>query len=171
MKYNIYFADSTGAALQLIYSSTDLNTTTFIYHPLFEGVPSIAGCFAVTAVDSTGNESPVVTKTCVDNCPIYDLPNVFTPNGDGVNDLFIPLPYRYVKDIDIKIFDRWGLLMFETTNPAILWDGKNKSTKTMCSDGTYFYICIINEIRVDGIKPHILKGFVQLIQDKSKQGN
>ena len=171
MKYNIYFADSSNAALQLIYTSTDMNTTTYTYHYLFDGVPSVAGCFAVTAVDSVGNESPVVTKICVDNCPMYDLPNVFTPNGDGVNDLFIPLPYRYVKDIDIKIFDRWGLLMFETTDPAILWDGKNKSTKAMCSDGTYFYVCLINEIRVDGIKQSVLKGFVQLIQEKIKSGN
>jgi gliding motility-associated-like protein len=104
---------------------------------------------------------------CVDNCPVYELPNVFTPNGDNVNDLFIPLPYQFVKDINIKIYDRWGVQMFTTKNPDILWDGKNADTKMICSDGTYYYVCVVNEIRVEGIMPRILKGFVQLINDKT----
>ncbi len=131
------------------------------------GVASVAGCYAVTAVDSFGNESPIITKVCVDNCPVYELPNVFTPNGDNVNDWFIPLPYQFVKDIDIKIYDRWGVLMFTTKNPDVLWDGKNADTKMICSDGTYYYVCVVNEIRVEGIMPRILKGFVQLINDKT----
>lgn len=171
VQYNIYFSPTIDGSLELIYNSTDINTTTYIHHYLFEGIPSVAGCYAITAVDSTGNESPVVTKICIDNCPVYDLPNVFTPNGDGQNDVFGPLPYRYVKDIDIKIYDRWGLLMFETSNPDILWDGKNKNTKKLCSDGTYFYVCIVNEIRIDGIKPRILKGFIQLIKEKNAPNN
>ena len=86
-----------------------------------------------------------------------------------MNDLFTPLPdYRFVKDVDIKIFDRWGLEMFETNNPDVLWDGKNMQSKKPCVDGTYFYICTVDEIRVDGIKPRVLKGFVQLILDKTK---
>lgn len=168
-QYNIYFSSTADGTVELIYNSTDMNTTTFIHQHFFEGVPSVAGCYSVTAVDSVGNESPVVNVICVDNCPVYELPNVFSPNGDGQNDFFTPLPYRYVKDIDIKIYDRWGLLMFATTKPDILWDGKNKSTKMPCSDGTYFYVCLVNEIHVDGIKPRILRGFVQLIQDKNAQ--
>ena len=172
VRYNIYFTPTSDGAPQLIYTSTDLNTTTFVHQYLFEGVPSVAGCYAVTAVDSIGNESAIVTRICVDNCPEYELPNVFTPNGDGQNDLFIPLPhYRYVRDINLKIFDRWGVPVFETTNPDILWDAKNSSNKRLCSDGTYFYLCIVNEIHVDGIKSRILKGFVQLILDKAKVGN
>lgn len=171
MQYNLYFSATMDGTLELIYSSTDLNITTYIHTYLFEGIPSVAGCYALTAVDSAGNESPILTKLCVDNCPVYELPNVFTPNGDGQNDFFIPMPYRYVKDIDIKIYDRWGVLMFETSNPDILWDGKNKSTKKTCSDGTYFYVCTVNEIHIDGIQPRILKGFIQLIQDKNAPHN
>lgn len=170
-QYNIYFSPTQDGTPELIYSSTDLNTTSFTHTYLFEGIPSVAGCYSVTAVDSTGNESPVVTNLCVDNCPVYELPNVFTPNGDGQNDIFTPLPYRYVKDIDIKIYDRWGLLMFETTDPDILWDGKNKSTKMPCSNGTYFYVCLVNEIRFDGIKTRTLNGFIQLIKEKNSPSN
>lgn len=169
VQINIYFSPTVTDPLQLIYSTTDMSLTSYtlpIYH--FEGVPSIAGCYAVTAVDSAiiPNESPIVNKICIDNCPEYELPNVFTPNADGKNDNFIPLPnWRYVKDVDIKIYDRWGLLMFTTDDPKVVWDGKNQDSKKECSDGTYFYVCIVNEIRIDGIKPRVLKGFVQLIRE------
>ncbi len=169
VQINIYFAPTVNDPLQLIYSTTDMSLTSYtlpIYY--YEGVPSIAGCYAVTAVDSAlvPNESPIVNKICVDNCPEYELPNVFTPNGDDKNDFFTPLPnWRFVKDVDIKIYDRWGLLMFSTNDPNVLWDGKSKDTKVECTDGTYFYICTVNEIRIDGIKPRILKGFVQVIKE------
>lgn len=170
MNYYVYFAYTKDATLQLIDSITDMNIVGYTHQYTFEGVPSIAGCYAVTAMDSTRNESPVVTKQCVDNCPIYELPNVFTPNGDGHNDFFKPLiPYRYVKDIDIKIYNRWGTLMFESTDIDIMWDGRNSSNKKMCTDGTYFYMCTVNEIRVDGITPHNLKGFIQLYNEKPSQ--
>ncbi len=169
VQINIYFAPLEGDPLNLIFSTTDMSLTSYtlpIY--LYDGIPSIAGCYAVTAVDSAiiPNESPIVNKICVDNCPDYELPNVFTPNLDGKNDLFTPLPnWRFVKDIDIKIYDRWGLLMFATDDPFVLWDGTNQENKKECSDGTYFYVCVVNEIRIDGIQPRVLKGFVQLIRE------
>ena len=167
IQYNVYYAPTINDPLQLIYSTNNMNDTTYMHANNYEGIPSIAGCYTVTAVDSFANESPVLQKLCVDNCPYYELPNVFTPNGDNTNDLFIPLPYKYVKDIDIKIYDRWGLVMFETTDPDILWDGKSKDSKAQCSDGTYFYICTVNEIHVEGIVPRVLRGFVQLINSKN----
>lgn len=165
---NIYFAPTTDDDMELIYSAPHPGPTTFVHINDYEGVPSIAGCYSVTAVDSFGNESIVINTICIDNCPEYELPNVFSPNGDGNNDLFIPLPYQYVKDINIKIYDRWGLIMFETNNPDVMWDGTNKDTKLPCSEGTYYYVCTVNEIRVEGIKPRILKGFVQLINNTAK---
>ncbi|MBL7888902.1 MAG: gliding motility-associated C-terminal domain-containing protein [Bacteroidia bacterium] len=171
VQYNVYFSPTTDGTLQLVYSSTDMSTTTFIHSYDYEGTPSVAGCYVVTAVDSFANESVIINKICVDNCPVYELPNVFTPNGDNINEFFIPLPYRFVKDIDIKIYDRWGLLMFETTDPDIFWDGTNKDTKIPCSDGVYYYVCTVNEIRVEGIVPRTLKGFVQLIKQNPKPNN
>jgi gliding motility-associated-like protein len=167
VKYNIYFARTISEDLLLLTTISDINTTSYSHLDNYDGVPSIAGCYAVTAIDSFGNESPIINKICVDNCPVYELPNVFTPNGDELNDLFIALPYRYVKDVDIKIYDRWGLVMFETTDPDVRWDGKSKDTKKQCPDGTYFYLCTVNEIRVEGIKPRVLKGFIQLINTKT----
>ena len=169
VKYNIYYSPNNEDPLQLIDVITDINQTTYVYVNSNYGVKSIAGCYAVTAVDSFNNESPIVNISCVDNCPYYALPNVFTPNGDNQNELFTPLKdYRFVKDIDIKIYDRWGLLMFETTDMNINWNGTNKANKRPCVSGTYYYICIVNEIKLSGIVPRVLKGFVELINEESK---
>jgi gliding motility-associated-like protein len=84
---------------------------------------SIAGCYALTAVDSSNNESEITTKICIDNCTYYELPNVFTPNGDNINDLVIPGPYKFIQKVEMKIYNRWGQLIFETTVPEEGWDG------------------------------------------------
>ena len=165
MYYKIYYTPAQGGTPVAIITVNNFNDTAYT----FSDHQSIAGCFAVTAVDSTGNESAMGSLFCVDNCPVYELPNVFTPNGDGRNDRFTPLsPYRFIKDIDIKIFDRWGLLMFETNDPNINWDGRNMETKEFCPDGTYFYTCTVNQIRVSGIMPIQLKGFIQIVGEEKK---
>ncbi|HXP49795.1 MAG TPA: gliding motility-associated C-terminal domain-containing protein, partial [Bacteroidia bacterium] len=158
--YNIYYSSVQGGDMQLIKTINNVNDTIFVN----DSLKSVAGCYAVTAVDSFGNESKLV-PVCVDNCPQYTLPNVFTPNGDNQNDFFTPiLPFRYIKSIDINIFNRWGQIMFHTNDPMINWDGKDQTTHGLCPDGVYYYICVVNEIRVTGVQPITLKGFVQIIR-------
>ena len=64
----------------------------------------------------------------------------------------------------MKVYNRWGTLVYETTDPAFLWDGKVIQSKLLASEGTYFYVCQVNEIRVKGIVSRDLKGFVQIFQ-------
>ena len=158
VKYNIYIAETDESAL-ILKDSIKIVSDTII---AFDNLTSIAGCYAITAVDSFGNESLQSAKMCVDNCPEYELPNVITLNSDGVNDFFKPIKNKFVKDIDLKIYNRWGVLVFETTDPKIMWDGTLIKTKQLCVDGTYFYVCQVNEIRVKGIKQRYLKGFLQI---------
>ena len=158
VKYNIYISETDVSDL-ILKDSIKIVSDTII---AFDNLTSIAGCYAITAVDSFGNESLQSEKICVDNCPEYELPNVITINGDGVNDFFKPIKNKFVKDIDIKIYNRWGTLVFETTDPKILWNGTVIQTKMLCSEGTYFYVCQVNEIRVGGIKERYLKGFIQV---------
>ena len=118
-----------------------------------------------SGVDSNYNEGPKSAIVCIENCPYYELPNVFTPNGDDHNDVFHPfLPYKYIAKIDIKIFDSWGVEVFETTDPNIGWDGKNIQNGKMCPDGTYYYVCDVYEQTLQGTvkwkKP--LSGFIHL---------
>jgi gliding motility-associated-like protein len=67
-----------------------------------------------------------------------EVPNVFSPNGDGINEMF-SLIISNAKSIEAIIIDRWGNKMFEITDLNSKWDGKNKSGQSQ-SDGVYFYI-------------------------------
>ena len=133
---------------------------------------SIAGCFAVTALDSSiiyssgqnQNESILSDSVCVDNCPVYEIPNVFSPDGSGENDKLIPFPYKFIESIDLKIYNRWGQLMFETKNPDINWDGKNQKNNEDCTEGVYYYICQVNEIHYYGIGTRLLNGFIHILR-------
>ncbi|MEM9023099.1 MAG: gliding motility-associated C-terminal domain-containing protein, partial [Bacteroidota bacterium] len=166
--YNVYFAPQLGQPLELLASLSSREDTMFLDAKL----ESVAGCYAVTAVDSFQNESALSDGLCVDNCPIYNLPNVFTPGGDGYNDLFVPFPYRFVESIDLKVFNRWGELVFETTNPDIEWDGKHLRSNKQLSDGVYFYECTVNEIRLRGIEPRLLRGYFHIMnQENSLRAN
>jgi gliding motility-associated-like protein len=61
------------------------------------------------------------------------IPNVFTPNGDGMNDELVFLGIDQTQDYSIRIFNRWGKTVFESSDAKDNWDGKDSK------DGTYFY--------------------------------
>ncbi|MEI7724573.1 MAG: gliding motility-associated C-terminal domain-containing protein [Bacteroidota bacterium] len=161
-RYYIYYTPVKGKPV-LIDSIPNGTDTSYTHKPPH----SIVGCYGVTAMDSVGNLSDTSNIVCIDYtlCPIYTLPNVFTPNGDGSNDFFIPFPdYTSVSEVNMKIFDRWGKLVFDTNNPDILWDGKDKTTNQPCSDGTYFYICDVFEITLSGIVKRNLHGSLTILR-------
>jgi len=67
------------------------------------------------------------------------VPNVFTPNGDNVNDLFF-LKATNLSNVEISIYDRWGHLVYSlsTDKGQVAWDGKNQAGKEL-AEGVYFY--------------------------------
>ena len=160
--YNIYYSATLEGDMDLLYTSLDRTDTAFDHLPK----ESIAGCYLVTAVDSFQNESSREQKVCIDNCTYYELPNVFTPNADTHNDRFIPGPYKFVEKIDLKIYNRWGTLVFATTDPDINWDGIDQNTGKMLHNGVYYYICDVYEHRLTGIEQRSLSGFIHLIDPK-----
>lgn len=126
---------------------------------------SLAGCYTVSAFDSVGNVSHS-QAICVDNCPDYVLPNTFTPNGDGANEVFKPFPgWRFISRIDMQIFNRWGGLVFSTTDPAINWNGQNSRGDELAA-GTYYFTCRVFEQRVEGIveRDGLLSGWIELLR-------
>ena len=70
----------------------------------------VAGCYAVSAFDALGNEGEKSTMLCVDSCNFYEIPNVFTPNGDNINDRLLAKTSGLVEKVDFKLFNRSGLL-------------------------------------------------------------
>ena len=125
---------------------------------------NISGCYAIQAIDSSGNISVQSGMICVDNCPSYALPNTFTPNGDNSNDVFTPTINRFIDKIELEVYNRWGQIVYRTEDPAINWDGTNLGG-SLLSEGTYYYTCVVFESRVTGIvqQPDVLKGFIQII--------
>ncbi len=125
---------------------------------------AITGCYYVAGVDSVGNESFPTNVTCIENCPKYTLPNVFTPNGDGKNDLFIPFPYRFIKSVSFRVFNRWGIEVFNTGDIDILWDGTDKSSGKPLPEGFYYYTCEVEESFLSGVQKRTLNGTIQIIR-------
>jgi gliding motility-associated-like protein len=166
-QYHIWFTDSLGGPWVLIQTITGATDTVFMH---VDG-SSVAGCYAVTAIDSVGNESAMGDTVCGDNCPVYTLPNVFTPNSDRVNDHFVPFPYRGVKEIDLKVFNRWGQVVFTTNDPDIRWDGTLNNNGEPVPDGVYFYVCKVFFQRLAGTEPVLLKGYVHLLDGNHSQQN
>ncbi len=161
--YNIYYSPVLENPLALIDSLRgSAEDTTYLHAP--EG--TMAGCYAVTAIDSFRNESDFSLLVCVDECTNFDLPNVFTPNGDGINDFFRPTRYSLVEKVDMKIFNRWGNLVFETTDPDINWDGKHKDTGKVVPPGVYYYVCDVYENRLTGLEVRNVVGFVHIYTEK-----
>jgi gliding motility-associated-like protein len=100
-----------------------------------------AGIYTVVLVAQKGSCIDTVYQTVRVELPSsLEIPNVFTPNGDGSNDFFI-LKTANISSINCKIFDRWGNRVYETSSSSgnILWDGKNLQGKE-CAPGVYFYI-------------------------------
>lgn len=112
---------------------------TFFIH---SNLPSFAACYKIVAVDRAGNESEASDMFCFDNCPYYELPNIFTPNSDQCNDFFSAFSdrigavigedgvgpcgqnlndlrkrcARFVLKVDVKIFNRWGKEVYRYTS-------------------------------------------------------
>lgn len=176
--YNIYYT-STGKEedYELIGTSPE---ETFAH----ENITSIKGCYKITSVDRSGNESEFSNEICNDNCPVYKLPNIFTPNNDGINDVFTPLyptglnastfqttdcP-RFVRRVIFKVYDRSGVEVFqydsyENENGIYInWDGKNKWGIELAT-GVYFYSA---EVDVDVLDPNETKwnlnGWIHLMR-------
>lgn len=96
---------------------------------------AVSGCFAVTAVNGRGLESNKSNVVCSDSCYYFELPNVFTPNGDNYNDTFTPKPFpKNVEKVKFTVYNRWGSEIYQTENDInINWNGDN------ATDGLYYY--------------------------------
>ena len=132
---------------------------------------SRVGYYWVAAVDTAGNISPRVNVIMSTPCTKYELPNVFTPNNDGIYDIF---KSYYPNDgvprrVNMEIFTRTNILVFKTEDPDINWDGFHMSTGRIVSSGIYYYICDLYEDWPSGQTITNFAGFIHVYSGNDAQ--
>ena len=95
-------------------------------------------CYQLTYRDACGNESARSEPVCalIPTQGEVFFPNAFTPNGDGLNDVFL-YTSRLVEQVEMQIYNRWGEVLFQTNQPDVGWDGTYQGT--LAPQGTYLY--------------------------------
>lgn len=95
-------------------------------------------------------EAEITTMVNIDELFNTYVPNAFTPNGDGNNDVFIPqLSINEPTDYQLYIFNRWGQLIFETQNENEAWDGTDSSGNIVQEDVYVYKLIVEGEERSD----------------------
>jgi len=134
-------------------TTTNINTN---------AVYSAPGTYTVMLLTSKGSCIDTTYKIIKVDIPSkLEVPNIFTPNNDGSNDVFF-FKVANMGEIHTVIVDRWGNKVYETTSSTgnVAWDGKNFKGKD-CADGVYFYI--VKGTGKDS-KEYEVKGNVTLIR-------
>ncbi|MBP1672261.1 MAG: hypothetical protein H6Q25_76 [Bacteroidetes bacterium] len=171
-KYYIYYRPNYQSEFYLLDSVMGYGDPCFpnVCEKILEDRPHITGCYTLALIDSVGNITEKIPEVCfdVEDCMTYTLPNIFTPNNDGINDFWIPFPYANVDSIDLFVYNRWGRKVFHTNNPDINWDGKDYLSEQPVSDGTYYYSCEIIIQTLNGSKKIAMHGTVTIITSNDK---
>lgn len=131
-------------------------------HYTIEGLPRpLVNYSAVIEVKPTSDEPEPEPDQ-----PIYELPNVFTPNGDSYNDVFVPMRITpdLITSVKMHIFNRWGRTVYDTEDIFINWDGRVGGSGQPCSTGTYFYVCDVEMTTPEGPVTKRLQGSIMIIR-------
>ena len=123
-------------AVSFVWSPVTALNNPFIANPM--AVLNKDSYFFVHATDAVGCTDDDTIFIKVYEGPTYYLPNAFSPNGDGLNDIFFPTPVGIRSTDYFRVFDRYGKLMYETTQWLQGWDGTLKGKKA--SSGTYVWM-------------------------------
>ncbi|MBC7862232.1 MAG: gliding motility-associated C-terminal domain-containing protein, partial [Bacteroidia bacterium] len=160
---------SSGAApLSVGFTNTSTNTTNYIWdfgngtgslNVNDSSIYTVTGTYTVTLI---GANQSGCTDTATQIITVFEnsfiiLPNVFSPNGDGINDIFF-FTCQGITELNCNIYNRWGQLMYQILDPTGKWDGK-ETNSSQAADGTYFYI--LKAKGADG-KEYNIEGFILL---------
>ncbi len=127
---------------QLIWYSNDTSNVPVGYGSTYTtpGINNI-DTFYVQTFAPNGCKSPriPITISILDNCSYVYVPNIFTPNGDGKDDIWYPTIIGS-KCYTLHIYNRWGVLVFISNSVDEGWNGIIRQTGLPASDGVYYYI-------------------------------
>jgi len=120
-----------------------------------------AGVYTVTQIVTASSGCTDTITKIITIYPNILIPNVFTPNNDGINDEFW-IPNTGFESFELNIYDRWGLKLFSTNAGDIRWDGRTAAGQAV-PDGTYYYLLTAKLItETMAVEDYSRKGFVDL---------
>jgi len=120
--------------------------------------PSVTTTYTVIGKNSDGC-SAEREITVIVGCSDFIVPNVFTPNNDGINDDFV-IPAQQMTAYSIMVYDRWGKVVYKSDNPLVYWNGLDANGQ-LVSDGTYYYVI---KAQCGNGTSFNKKGFVQVLR-------
>ncbi len=103
--------------------------------------PTVSTNYTVNVMDSSGCTNMQSVKVYVNyglNTSAHQVPDAFTPNGDGLNDCFGLKTWGSLEQLDFSIYNRWGQVVFHTANETDCWDGKLNGIQQQT--GAFVYI-------------------------------
>ena len=154
----ITFTDTSKNITQQTVTMGDGTTLNYLPHTHEYGG---CGTFTITQIASSSNGCSDTTEhtLIIDKDFTFYVPNSFSPNGDVHNNLF-KVSYFGIYEFTIEIFDRWGKLVFVTSDPELGWDGTYNGRK--CEEGIYTYKIEFNNVLDD--YPRELHGKITLVR-------
>lgn len=162
-QYNIYFARYDDESPRRIGFVNAALPREFRHQK--DAKEGFAGCYYITSVSSIGIESTPSAKFCVDNCTNIKFPNVFSPNGDDVNDTFTPMNCpAFIKEITITVYNRFGARVYSSTGSSLNWDGKNNAGDDLPASTYYYQISVQFEELSRTSQVYTFKGWVDLVR-------
>lgn len=152
LMYSWIFGDPNSGTdnISILYSPTHTFADPGTYCVTFEIMSMLSGC------------NPPAVTNCIEVLPgiTITIPNVFTPNTDGINDVFTIKSTGFA-ELNCSIFDRWGLKLYSWEGIAGSWDGTDSKNGKTVSDGTYYYIIEAKDVKKE---KHKYQGYIQLIR-------
>lgn len=138
VQYYIYRSED-GSNRQLYDSLQQSTASSLSYTDPQELSVDVEYCYQISFINDCGNESELSEEACVllpQQASVF-FPNAFTPNGDGLNDTFV-YKAELLESVQFQIFNRWGELLFSTTELGTGWDGTYQGG--LAPQGTYLYV-------------------------------
>jgi gliding motility-associated-like protein len=160
----VQFTDNSSSPYPIVYWNWSFgdgaDSTSILRNPSHQYSDTGTYCATLVVTDEHGCTDSTTNCLVVDPMFTLYIPDAFSPNGDGLNDVFMAKG-SYIKDFEMYVFDRWGMELFHSTDINKGWNGSVKNGSTVSQEDTYVYQ--INVTDTKGNK-HAYSGKVTLLK-------